>query len=303
MSRVAYINRRFNKDTMALVDQVSELCDSYIAQGLQLTVRQLFYQLVAKNIVANTFNSYKRVASLVNDARLGGYIDWDAIEDRTRAFLRRPRWTSGKHALEDARDNFHMDLWAGQPVRPFVVVEKEALAGVLWRACSKWDVPVLPARGYPSVTVLRDFAIEDANPCFNSEPQQDVLILHLGDHDPSGIDMTRDLFDRVDLFTTHILEVRRIALTMAQVRETNAPPNRAKTTDSRITDYKREHGNESWELDALPPSYLYSLIDRHIEPLIDKKVLEKQKALIESEKERLTKLMKTYDRQKTGFKP
>ena len=292
MAKIAYADRRFRKALLPLVTEMNAIIDDYMAQGYRLTVRQMFYQLVTKNTIENSEASYKRISSIINDARLGGYMDWDAIEDRTRAFLRRQRWTSGSHMLESARDSFHMDLWKGQPLRPFFVVEKEALAGVLERVCSKWDVPILPARGYPSVTVLRDFVIEDVNPCLNAEPQQDVKIFHMGDHDPSGLDMTRDLRERVDIFTTHTVDVERVALTMKQIQEQKPPPNMAKSTDKRFKEYCRKYKTDkSWELDALSPRYLSELVDQHVAPLIDQKIWDERLKEIEFLRSRLTASM------------
>jgi hypothetical protein len=224
--------------------------------------------LVARDIIPNTQRSYKCTASLVNDARIAGMIDWDAIEDRTRSFITRSRWTSGASILRGCAEQFHMDMWEGQERRVFVIVEKEALVGVLERVCTEYDVPLLAARGYPSASVMREFCDEVVIPTISEG--QDVLILHLGDHDPSGLDMTRDLTDRIEMFSTgHDFELRRIALNMSQVEELKPPPNPAKTTDARFKTYMRQHGSKSWELDALQPSYLSKLLTKHIKKEID----------------------------------
>ena len=91
----------------------------------------------------------------------------------------------------------------------------------------------------------------------------------MGDHDPSGIDMTRDIEDRLSLFGSEC-EVRRIALNMDQINAFNPPPNPAKMTDSRASDYIHEFGNSSWELDALSPDQLNSLITDQIDEIYDK---------------------------------
>jgi hypothetical protein len=155
-----------------------------------------------------------------------------------------------------------------------------------------------------------------------------VVVLHLGDHDPSGLDMTRDITDRLDTFTTQdylnahgdefdsgsvkvsrireqmaercnahenradecvaALEVRRIALTWDQVQEYQPPPNPAKMTDSRIEGYLREYGNESWELDALDPSVLDGLITSEVDELIDAELFAAAERRQETAREALT---------------
>src|ERR1700731_3541987 len=99
MSKQFYRSVNFRESSLALIDTMNGICDEYMAQGFVLTVRQLYYQLVARGIIPNTERSYKNTTSLANDARLAGLMDWDAIEDRTRSFIKRPRWDSGNEIL------------------------------------------------------------------------------------------------------------------------------------------------------------------------------------------------------------
>lgn len=262
-----YVNIRFRADTLNLIETMNKIIDSYILQGFRLTVRQLYYQLVARAIIENTEKSYKRITGIVNDARLAGIMDWEAIEDRTRDFVRRTRWLSGKEILTQCAKSYHMDMWDNQRARVFVIVEKEALVGVLERVCHKYDVPLLAARGYPSGTVLREFAQTDLIPAINRG--HDVYILHLGDHDPSGIDMSRDLAERLSMFAETHVSLDRIALTMGQIKSQSPPPNPAKSEDSRFEDYRKKFGWDSWELDALTPSFLENLVEGEITNYID----------------------------------
>lgn len=283
MSREKFVDIRFKTASLKMIATMNAIINEYLAGGYVLTVRQLYYQLVARGIIENSLRSYKNLASLVNDARLAGELDWNAIEDRTRDFIRRPHWTSGSDILHGCAQQFHMDMWEHQDRRVFVVVEKEALVGVLERVCRKFDVPLMAARGYPSASVLYDYAKRDlGGEGFNA------LILHLGDHDPSGIDMSRDLIDRISLFTYGgDFELRRIALNMDQVEEQNPPPNPAKTSDARFEGYMEKYGDESWELDALPPDYLVNLVTEHIEGEIDEDLWAEREAEIEDVKARI----------------
>lgn len=230
----------------------------------------------------------------MNDARLAGEMDWDAIEDRTREFIVRTRWDSGAQILESAAKGFHMDAWTGQKNRAFVIIEKEALVGVLERACRELDVPLLAARGYPSGTVLREFCEEHVIPA--QRDGQHPVIFHFGDHDPSGIDMTRDLDERLDMFCYQAgPELIRVALNMPQIARFKPPPNPAKVTDSRFAGYQRVHGDESWELDALKPEYLDQLVRRSIEKCIDRHEWEAMQQVIEGTKARIAKLAEGFD--------
>jgi hypothetical protein len=276
--------------TLALIDYVNSMIERYVQQGLRLSVRQIYYQLVAKGVEPeNSERSYKRIVDTLTKARMAGLLDWDAIEDRGRDVSDRAKWLTGRHAFKDAATYFHMDLWEGQQRRVFVIVEKAALAGVLIGVCQRWDVPLLAARGYPSVSVLREMAEQFLIPA-NNIGEDVPLILHLGDHDPSGIDMTRDLDERLSLFCGFFQpEVKRIALTMKQIREHNPPPNPAKTTDSRHDAYIKVYGKDSWELDALEPSYLVKLVESHIKPHVDIKLWDERRNKIEDIRSKMNK--------------
>lgn len=290
-----YIDRKFTAGSLALIETINAVCEDYRQQGFVLTVRQLYYQLVARNIIPNNERSYKNTTSLVNDARLAGLVDWDAIEDRTRAFADRPHWKNGKNFMESVAPQFHADLWQGQDSRVFCIVEKEALVGVLSRICREYDVPLLAARGYPSVSVLREFALQRIRP--HSRSGQSIQILHLGDHDPSGIDMTRDLIDRLYLLSGGIktFDLTRLALNMRQIEENDCPPNPAKLTDSRSKDYVRKFGRESWELDALEPSYLVNLVEENIQNFLDRDTWDSRRQEIENTKTKLKALAESFD--------
>jgi hypothetical protein len=254
--REMYKEITFKKKSVEMIHRINGIIEQYQDEGYTLTVRQLYYQLVARDIIPNNEKSYKQITSLVNDARIGGLIDWDAIEDRTRSFERRNRWDNPKDILTASAKQFHTDPWDTQDRRIFLVVEKEALVGVFQNVCWQFDVPLLAARGYPSASVVREFARTEIE--HNSD--KDVLILHFGDHDPSGIDMTRDLEDRFEMFGHGCeFELKRMALNYDQIEELKPPPNPAKATDARFVSYRKRFGASSWELDALPPTVLSNM--------------------------------------------
>lgn len=289
----AYKDITFRGKSPKLIALIDEIVREYQAQGQMLTVRQLYYQLVARDIIENTERSYKNTTDLVNNARMAGLLDWAAIEDRTREVVTRGRWFDPTAMLNSAINSYHQDLWDNQSTRVIVVVEKEALAGVLSSVCYQHDVPFFAARGYPSSSVLRDYAV---GPMVQAaQAGQSIQLLHLGDHDPSGMDMSRDLEERFNLFMgaeAEYLTLHRIALTMEQIEEIKPPPNPAKSTDSRFADYRKQFGDKSWELDALSPDYLTNLVESWIETFIDEDKLKEVKAEIAAGKEKLRSLHK-----------
>lgn len=286
--RQEYQSFNFGAEKVRLIELCDGILSEYIDAGYTITVRTLYYQMVARDIIPNTERSYKNLTVLVNDARMAGLLDWDVIEDRGRRPVVRSRWGTGKEFLESVAPQYHTDLWHDQESRVFVVVEKDALAGVLERTCNAFDVPMLAAKGYPSASSVRDL-VRDQMMQFEG---QRIIMLHLGDHDPSGLDMSRDLENRLRIFGEDFLELEfcRIALNMVQVEEVRPPPNPAKVTDSRFAGYQREFGDESWELDALTPQYLNAMLEQHIREYIDEDNWAATTGEIEEVREKLLKV-------------
>ena len=271
MPRICYVEKNFRESSLAIVAQANEIIEEYTAQGFDLTLRQLYYQFVSRDLVANTQKEYKRLGSIINDARLAGLIDWDSLVDRTRNLQSLAHWTSPSQIVNSCASQYRIDKWEGQPIRPEVWIEKDALLGVISEVCEKLDVPYFSCRGYTSQSEMWGAAQR------TEQYDQPTLIIHLGDHDPSGIDMTRDIRDRLEMFMGG-LEVKRIALNMDQVDKYTPPPNPAKLTDSRIGAYIAEFGSDSWELDALEPQVLVDLVQKTILSVRDDDIWDESEA-------------------------
>jgi hypothetical protein len=277
----------------ALIAECDRIASKWNADGYEMTLRQLYYQLVAAGIIPNNERSYKNLGNLVAAARDGGLIDWDHIVDRTRAMKANPHWASPAEIIEICGRTYAIDTRSDQPTYIEVWVEKEALAGIVGGVCSRLDVPRFSCRGYASAT-----AMHDAGRRFKRKARRhgSLVILHLGDHDPSGLDMTDDIRKRVNLYSDDSgIEVRRIALTMAQVQALNLPPNPAKLSDVRAAKYVAQYGAESWELDALSPQYIENLIETEVGALTDYSLLVPRQDRERRERAELKALSDNYD--------
>lgn len=263
--RRAYVEKTFRAKTLDTIHEANRIIREYQAQGFTLTLRQLYYQFVARDLLANRQREYKRLGKIVAEARLAGLMDWRAIEDRTRNLEGLAHWTDPADIIAQDARVFRVDRWENQPLRVEVWIEKDALAGVFERVCNRLDVPFFSCRGYTSLSEM--WGASERLKFYAADGQRAVL-LHFGDHDPSGIDMTRDIIDRLETFGC-TLEVRRLALNMAQVEEWDPPPNPAKVTDSRFEGYLHRFGADSWELDALEPSVLAELVETEVQGLRD----------------------------------
>lgn len=275
MPKIAYVKQRFKPSSLKTIDQANEIIDEYIERDMKITLRQLYYQMVSRDMLVNTTRSYKNLGGIINDGRMAGLIDWDVIEDRTREVVDPSDWKNPASILEVCSRTFRVDRWEDQPYRPEVWIEKEALAGVISGVCHKLHIPYLSCRGYASQSEMWSSAMRLK--AFAENNGQTPIILHFGDHDPSGIDMSRDIFDRLEVFMGG-LKIDRLALNMNQIRSFNPPPNPAKVTDPRFETYQQKYGDESWELDALKPEILIGLIEDAVLELRDDEILaEKMK--------------------------
>lgn len=271
MPKIKYQHFNFRPKALELIDTANEIIDEYAIQGFDLTLRQLYYQFVSRNILPNTVQSYKNLGTVINDARLAGMIDWDRIVDRTRRLRTLSHWDDPSHIVDACAKQFNTDRWAGQEYRPEVWIEKDALVGVFERICQELDVPLFSCRGYTSQSEMWVAAQRMLGYRRN---KQTPVVFHFGDHDPSGKDMSRDIQDRIELFTRRELKFERLALNMSQVEQYEPPPNPAKITDSRANTYIAEFGGESWELDALEPSVLTALVRDAITGVVDQGIMD-----------------------------
>lgn len=304
----AFVTKNFRRPALQQIQHANRIIEAYARQGYKLTLRQLYYQFVAHDLFSddrrwvwtgtkwkrdpngtkNAEPNYTYLGGLISDARIAGLVDWAAIEDRTRNLQALGSFDSPADFMRYTHYWYRLDHWQDQPYRIEAWVEKEALVGVLARICAQYHVPYFACKGYVSQSEMYDAAQRFKG---YIEGDQQVLLLHLGDHDPSGIDMTRDITDRLEMFFGSAADlyldqftIKRIALNYDQVRAYNPPPNPAKNTDTRFGEYANQFGLESWELDALEPSVIAGLIEAEVLAVRDE---ERYNEVLELEAEQL----------------
>lgn len=331
-----FSNKKIRDDKRVLISLANEILTEYQKKGFVLTLRQVYYQFVARDLFTDRYKNvdgkwifvpkddpewkqatinaqpnYKKLGDAVSDGRMLGLLDWEALEDRMRGVERLPHWKSPKSAIEAVRAEYYIDMWANQPARVQVWVEKDALSGIIEPVCNELDLPYLACRGYVSQSAAWR-AYREYQKAF--EAGQKTIVLHFGDHDPSGIDMTRDNDERLKWFMfiaqmrntepdsiernelrmhgAQGIEVRRLALSWDQIQEYNPPPNFAKEHDPRFKDYQKEFGDESWELDALDPEVIEELIRTEVDEIRDMDLWAEKEAQLAKERKTLDNIIK-----------
>lgn len=270
-------------NTLFLIVKANEILEEYTEKGYILTLRQLYYQMVSRDIIPNTTKSYNNLGTAISTGRERGLIDWDHLTDRLRELTTWQTHEDVPSAIQEVAQYFRLDKWKTQPYRPEVWVEKDALSDIVRRACMRLQVPYLVCRGYGSASALWQAGRRMID---YRRDGQTPIIFHLGDHDPSGLQMTDDNSNRVNLFGSPIdasekayrarCKVVRLALNMEQIEQYEPPPNPAKETDSRWEWYNETTGlTDSWELDALEPSVIEQIITDAVLGIRDEKKWKK----------------------------
>ena len=262
MPKICYREQSFYEKSLERLGWIENILEEYAHLGHRMTVRQVFYQAVARDLMPNTQATYNAIQTLLDNGRMTGRIDWEAIEDRGREVVRPSVWKSPSAILDACTRSYQRDLWLSQAVRVELIIEKAALVGVVEDVCQRFRVSYLAARGYASQSIAWEMAQRYRH------DRREIVVLYLGDHDPSGIQMGRDLHERLELFADRKIDFRRLALNRDQT--SNLPPNFAKETDKRFAKYVEEFGTEEcWELDALEPDVIENLVETEIHGLID----------------------------------
>jgi len=289
--------------TMARQAKAQQLIDqayAILAADNPMTVRQVYYQLVARLVVPNCQASYDRVQRMLVDARNEGDIPMEWIEDR----LRKGRgslhgYVSRKHFVATLPDKirqltftYYRDIWADQPHYIEVWVEKDALSGIFDRVLmtGDYDIGLNVCRGYTSLS-----AIAEAAQRLNRE--RDPLILYFGDFDPSGEDMARDIPERLVQLGCYA-RLQKVALTREQIARYQLPPNFEKETDKRAPAFIQRYGpNSSVELDALSTAGLRGIITEAVESALNMDTFHALREREKQEREQLAASLATLAEQ------
>lgn len=267
---------KFGKKNIILLEDIKEVLEEYEIKEIRVTLRQLYYQLVSRNILQNKTKEYSKLSSLLTKARYAGEIDWRSIEDRLRIPRKPVTFENIEELIENAVIWYKLDRWSNQECYVEVWTEKDALSSIIAPITDKWQILLSVNRGYASAS-----SMHESSERFLKKDTKENLILYLGDHDPSGLDMVRDINERLYEFGVNV-KVHPIALTRNQIEKYNPPPNPAKISDPRAKWYLENFGNKSWEVDALRPEVLEELIETNILKYLD---VEKYNKIKEKEQE------------------
>ncbi len=259
----------------ALFDIVSEM--------QPMTVRQVFYQATVRNLVEKSEAGYTKVQTDLVQMRRSGMLPYDWLADNTRWQRRARTFNSVQDALDDTARFYRKSLWADAGTYVEVWLEKDALAGVIMPVTSMYDVPLMVARGYASLSFLHSAAE------YIGSIDVPTYIYHLGDFDPSGVNAGEKIEQTLkEMAPQASIKFERIAVTPEQIRQWNLPSRPTKSSDTRSKNF----GDISVELDAIPPDRLRGLVEVVIERHLPKRQFEILKIAEASERDLLKGLVR-----------
>jgi hypothetical protein len=239
---------------------------SILTEQWPMTIRQLFYQLVSAAVIVNCIADYRKVSRVMTIARNDGRCPWKYIVDRNRPEYAPAVWDDLTEYLETCRDGYRKDYWKAQPQHCEIWTEKDAVIGSIEATARELGVTVKVFRGFSSTTKAHEAGQSFLRMAHLGKP---ATVFYLGDHDPSGRDIERDILHRAQKYGVPF-SIRRLAILPADIRKFNLPPLRVKETDSRAAGFLRKYkSGQCVELDALPPEELRRRIREAVEGLIE----------------------------------
>jgi len=259
---------------LALFDIVSEM--------KPMTVRQVFYQATVHNLVEKSEAGYTKVQTDLVQMRRSGVLRYDWLADNTRWMRRPDTFDSIEQALQDTAKFYRKSLWNDADCYVEIWLEKDALSGVVYPVTEMYDVPLMVARGYASLSFLHSAAE------YINELEVPIYIYHFGDFDPSGVDAAKKIGQTLrELAPDAEIHFNQVAVTPEQIQYWNLPTRPTKMSDSRSKNF----GNISVELDAIKPAHLRSLVRLFIEKHLPKRQFEILKVAEASEREIIKSLV------------
>jgi len=243
--------------------ELREAITSIVSIDAPMTVRQVFYRFVGTGMIDKTEGDYNRVVvRLLTKMGLESELPWSWITDGTRWMHKSVRYGSVEEALEATRLHYRRDYWRELDDYVEVWLEKDALAGVLYRVTDEWGVPLMVTRGFASLSYIHNAAetIERVG--------KPTYVYYFGDYDPSGVEIDRNLERRLREFAPRSeIHFERVAVRREQIDEYQLP---TRPTKRGAKHGRGLHEGESVEVDAIPPPALLGLvraaIDRHVDP-------------------------------------
>lgn len=271
------------KQSLELLDQVQKIIASY---DFALTLRQIYYQLVAKQIIPNKQSYYHKLSRLCVMGRDEEILSEEGFADRLREIDKLSSWLDLNNFMDTVKNSYCKDKWQNQDSYLEIWTEKDALRSVITGITYKYDVILMVARGQLSRTEIYRTAKR-----YKAQSDKKCYLYYCGDFDPSGLSIYNSIKERLDNFGIFI-NYERIALTEEQIKKYKLPSDPAKQSDPNYNKFVNLYGSDMVvELDSLPPDVLRNIIEYCILINIDMSLLAQVQEKERTEKVSLNKFI------------
>jgi hypothetical protein len=267
--------------TREIVSESTRLCkEMNETYDQKVTVRQIYYHLFSKGIIKLNLRDYHKVCNILTVARLRGFVSFEWIEDRSRRMLGNMLYSNAEHFLDSVKNRFRKNTWGNQENFVIILIEKEALAQIVWDIAEAYNVFVFPTKGFSSWSMFTQ-EIKSVVECFGRSKK--LIVLVLSDLDPSGGYIKEDYENKFRFMVKEMgfpePRIVKIAITEEQIEEYDLPPMKK--------NYRNKGIMKIWELDALPPKAMREIVRKAIESNMDLEELRKDRESEKNEKEQL----------------
>lgn len=269
--------------TKACLDALDAQIVAVLKADNPQSVRHVFYRMTDTRLTApveKTENGYRRVQGRCLKLRRSGRLPYGWIADATRRGHHVATFDGPGDFIERFAGLYRAALWTDAEPRVEVWVESRSLAGVLERECRRLAVSLYPAGGFASETLCYEAAQE-----IDAAGRARAVILYIGDHDPAGVLIDRDIEAKLKAHARTPIEFRRLAINKAQIAEYGLPTKPRKERERRRPDLQ-----ETVEAEAMPAAELRRIVRQTVVSYLPPGALDAAKVAEESEREGLRSL-------------
>lgn len=243
------------------------------------SVRNIYYRAVVAGLVPKDDGGYRKVQTMLVELRRSGALPYEWLTDNARWRRRADTWDGVDEVLELTARTYRRALWTRSAVTVEVWCESDSIAGTIWPVTERWDVDLLPVRGFSSLTFAYSSAME------LNRQERPAVIYYVGDHDPAGLGIEAKLREYLEEFCTVPVKIERVGVTWEQVEAMNLPG----TTPKKAYGYPL-----AVEAEAIPPGVLRDLVESAIHEHLDEREVHLLELVEREERVRLLELAREF---------
>ena len=273
-----------------------------------ITLRGLFYRVVSTGYFPDTDKKYyAKLGNLMSTLRRERWIPYEWIVDNIRSTIKPSSWSGLDDFVDTVSRSYRKDFWSSLPDYIHIFIEKDAMSGIVAPVTQEYDLSMSPIRGYVSDSYVHSLGTQWR------QIEKPIHVFYMGDFDPSGFDLERDLADKLVEHSGRLINSDNLPFNEGGliVNSQHADPNanlpwctwerlalneddfdnhdlfeiKPKQKDSRSKRFIERFGERCAEVDALEPREIRRRVREAIEQYIPTDEWERLKKVESVERE------------------